>query len=161
MKRWFKSVSLGAAALVALAGMGEVACRVVSTGAAGEVIAKAMQYRCPMHPSYVSDKPGNCPICGMKLVPVEPSPAAAAAPMAAAAASPASDRSALQLSPERRYGGSRWSAPSARWGASPWMRPGCTTSTRSTRPTWSTCTSTSRASSCAGASRCSRSTAPI
>jgi multidrug efflux pump subunit AcrA (membrane-fusion protein) len=24
-----------------------------------------------MHPSYVSDKPGNCPICGMKLVPIE------------------------------------------------------------------------------------------
>ena len=23
-----------------------------------------------MHPSYVSDKPGNCPICGMKLVPL-------------------------------------------------------------------------------------------
>lgn len=25
-------------------------------------------YHCPMHPSYTSDKPGNCPICGMKLV---------------------------------------------------------------------------------------------
>ncbi len=28
-------------------------------------------YHCPMHPSYISDKPGNCPICGMKLVPIE------------------------------------------------------------------------------------------
>ncbi|MDZ7262792.1 MAG: efflux RND transporter periplasmic adaptor subunit [candidate division KSB1 bacterium] len=28
-------------------------------------------YHCPMHPSYISDKPGNCPICGMKLVPME------------------------------------------------------------------------------------------
>ena len=27
-------------------------------------------YHCPMHPSYVSDKPGNCPICGMELVPM-------------------------------------------------------------------------------------------
>ncbi|HUI93403.1 MAG TPA: efflux RND transporter periplasmic adaptor subunit [Chitinivibrionales bacterium] len=27
-------------------------------------------YHCPMHPNYLSDKPGNCPICGMKLVPV-------------------------------------------------------------------------------------------
>jgi Cu(I)/Ag(I) efflux system membrane fusion protein/cobalt-zinc-cadmium efflux system membrane fusion protein len=27
-------------------------------------------YHCPMHPNYFSDKPGNCPICGMKLVPV-------------------------------------------------------------------------------------------
>jgi membrane fusion protein, copper/silver efflux system len=25
-----------------------------------------------MHPTYISDKPGNCPICGMKLVPIEP-----------------------------------------------------------------------------------------
>ena len=25
-------------------------------------------YHCPMHPTYVSDKPGSCPICGMKLV---------------------------------------------------------------------------------------------
>jgi len=28
-------------------------------------------YHCPMHPMYVSDRPGDCPICGMKLVPVE------------------------------------------------------------------------------------------
>ncbi len=28
-------------------------------------------YHCPMHPSYTSDKPGECPICGMTLVPVE------------------------------------------------------------------------------------------
>jgi len=28
-------------------------------------------YHCPMHPSYVSDHPGDCPICGMSLVPVD------------------------------------------------------------------------------------------
>src|SRR5690242_13720903 len=28
-------------------------------------------YQCPMHPTYTSDRPGDCPICGMKLVKVE------------------------------------------------------------------------------------------
>jgi RND family efflux transporter MFP subunit len=32
---------------------------------------KVQKYHCPMHPGYVSDKPGDCPICGMKLVPIE------------------------------------------------------------------------------------------
>jgi hypothetical protein len=27
-----------------------------------------VQYTCTMHPQVVSDKPGNCPICGMALV---------------------------------------------------------------------------------------------
>ena len=26
------------------------------------------KYVCPMHPQIIRDKPGNCPICGMKLV---------------------------------------------------------------------------------------------
>jgi RND family efflux transporter MFP subunit len=28
-------------------------------------------WHCPMHPTYVADGPGDCPICNMKLVPVE------------------------------------------------------------------------------------------
>lgn len=29
------------------------------------------QYTCPMHPEVISDEPGNCPKCGMHLVPLE------------------------------------------------------------------------------------------
>lgn len=38
-----------------------------------EMHEKKIIYHCPMHPSYTSDKPGNCPICGMNLVPMETS----------------------------------------------------------------------------------------
>jgi Cu(I)/Ag(I) efflux system membrane fusion protein len=38
----------------------------------------AVRYHCPMHPTYTSDKPGDCPICNMRLVPIEPDTAAAA-----------------------------------------------------------------------------------
>ncbi|MEW5758871.1 MAG: efflux RND transporter periplasmic adaptor subunit [Candidatus Omnitrophota bacterium] len=31
-------------------------------------ISQKVVYYCPMHPSYTSDKPGDCPICNMKLV---------------------------------------------------------------------------------------------
>lgn len=31
-------------------------------------------YQCPMHPQVISDKPGNCPICGMPLVLMEEIP---------------------------------------------------------------------------------------
>jgi RND family efflux transporter MFP subunit len=37
-------------------------------------------YHCPMHPTYTSDKPGDCPICGMKLVPLEAEDKPAATP---------------------------------------------------------------------------------
>jgi Cu(I)/Ag(I) efflux system membrane fusion protein len=31
----------------------------------------AAQYHCPMHPTYISNQPGECPICGMTLVPID------------------------------------------------------------------------------------------
>jgi Cu(I)/Ag(I) efflux system membrane fusion protein len=43
--------------------------------AEGGAAAAKEQWQCPMHPSIVQDHPGDCPICGMKLVKV-----AAAAP---------------------------------------------------------------------------------
>ena len=34
---------------------------------------KGEKYTCPMHPEIIRDQPGNCPICHMKLVPLESS----------------------------------------------------------------------------------------
>ena len=44
--------------------------------AGGDNAAKtAEQYTCGMHPFILSDKPGNCPICGMTLTKIESAPA--------------------------------------------------------------------------------------
>ncbi|MBI4518082.1 MAG: efflux RND transporter periplasmic adaptor subunit [Deltaproteobacteria bacterium] len=31
----------------------------------------AARYHCPMHPTMVSNQPGDCPICGMRMVPID------------------------------------------------------------------------------------------
>ncbi len=81
----------GALVLVALLGFGLVlvaASRVWRSPAATRQTAqqKVASYTCPMHPGYVSDRPGDCPMCGMRLVPVSSSEAAA--PSGAARTSP-------------------------------------------------------------------------
>ncbi len=38
-------------------------------------------YTCSMHPQIIRDKPGDCPICGMKLTPIKKKSAPAAAPV--------------------------------------------------------------------------------
>ena len=40
------------------------------SGAAGEQ-EKTQKYTCQMHPEVITDHPGNCPKCGMKLVPIK------------------------------------------------------------------------------------------
>ncbi len=37
----------------------------------GGPTAAAKRFHCPMHPDVIKDGPGDCPICGMKLVPIE------------------------------------------------------------------------------------------
>src|SRR5438067_75305 len=66
------------------------------SGAAGGSGHAAPVYKCPMHPQYRSDHPGDCPICGMHL---EPERGAGAAGGAAPRALPPG---AVQVSPERQ-----------------------------------------------------------
>jgi Cu(I)/Ag(I) efflux system membrane fusion protein len=65
-----KSVLLLPVMLLAVA-LAFVGCKESDSGSAGQ------KYHCPMHPTYVSDKPGDCPICNMKLVPIKDEKAAA------------------------------------------------------------------------------------
>src|SRR5262249_58206745 len=71
-------------ALVLVAAAAGVAALYVRHRPAGDVSlaeyaapAKRQKYQCAMHPEIVSDEPGNCPICGMKLQPVDGEAAAA------------------------------------------------------------------------------------
>jgi len=48
-----------------------LACAVVLAAGCADRTAEATRYHCPMHPTYVADRPGDCPICGMRLVPIE------------------------------------------------------------------------------------------
>ncbi|MBI4375093.1 MAG: efflux RND transporter periplasmic adaptor subunit [Elusimicrobia bacterium] len=68
------------AGLVVLGGI-IVAYRAYHRGPAPHAAHQTAGYQCPMHPSYTSQKQGDCPICGMKLVPIEPSEAASVSTM--------------------------------------------------------------------------------
>jgi Cu(I)/Ag(I) efflux system membrane fusion protein len=69
------TILLAASCLAAVGGSA-----VVSTGCQkSSPTAAARRYHCPMHPDIIRDKPGDCPICGMNLVPVLSSEAGAAA----------------------------------------------------------------------------------
>jgi hypothetical protein len=85
MRKEILALVASAVALVALAARGQVGAidpnrphnehdhpPSLRYGAAGEQARekdKKQKYTCPMHPEVISDHPGNCPKCGMKLVP--------------------------------------------------------------------------------------------
>jgi hypothetical protein len=57
--------------------VGEVWARAPSPSATVERAsepAQSAQWTCPMHPEVIRPEPGNCPICGMKLVPKKAQP---------------------------------------------------------------------------------------
>lgn len=56
-----------------------------------EIHSESTMYTCAMHPSYISDKPGTCPFCGMGLVPLKKS--------AATSIGEASSHPAIQINP--------------------------------------------------------------
>lgn len=58
-----------AALIVAVVLLGAAA--LVGCGKKAEKAAEATAYTCPMHPEVTSDEPGECPTCGMDLVPAE------------------------------------------------------------------------------------------
>jgi membrane fusion protein, copper/silver efflux system len=78
------AIAIGAAAVLALSAAGAVAWYRIERGRQAEQPHPHVEYFCPMHPQIVRDKPGECPICGMKLERREtdgasPSPSASAA----------------------------------------------------------------------------------
>jgi len=62
------AVRLGLATGIFVAGY--VANRQPAAVASSASIRQALYYTCPMHPQYKSDRPGDAPCCGMRLVPV-------------------------------------------------------------------------------------------
>lgn len=78
-------IRITAVGLAALAILLFAFCKKTSGTAANAAVGSQAQqqktlYHCPMHPTYTSDKPGDCPICGMRLVPVEGQEKPAATP---------------------------------------------------------------------------------
>jgi Cu(I)/Ag(I) efflux system membrane fusion protein len=101
--RW-KRGTLWAVLVLAGAGALSATCRRAADSEARATIApQPTRYHCPMHPTYVSDKPGDCPICGMRLVPMAAGASAAGETVQRGQDTPGvAGRGAVVLTPERR-----------------------------------------------------------
>jgi Cu(I)/Ag(I) efflux system membrane fusion protein len=76
--RWLIVVVMGAVAALSIAYATGAFAKLPSEGARAE---HRQLYYCPMHPSVVRDHPGECPICGMTLVPKSEGPATPGGPV--------------------------------------------------------------------------------
>jgi multidrug efflux pump subunit AcrA (membrane-fusion protein) len=70
-----KSTRRRAALVFAVLGLAVAATTALLVAGCDRETASATEYYCPMHPTYVSDRPGDCPICNMRLEP-RPQPTA-------------------------------------------------------------------------------------
>lgn len=72
---WPRRKRFGWLAIVLALVVGAVASAIVvrslTTPSSSNKATAKQSFHCPMHPSIVMDHAGNCPICGMKLVPVD------------------------------------------------------------------------------------------
>lgn len=64
--------------------------------------AEGEVYYCPMHPTVTSDEPGNCPICGMKLVKRTASPQSDVAAQIASSGKIDAETTTLAISPAQQ-----------------------------------------------------------
>lgn len=83
-RRWSLVHLAGGLLAIGLLTTGMLAAGCSRDSGGGKAADQHQQYHCPMHPTYVADRMGDCPICGMKLVPIEPkepqAPAGSTAP---------------------------------------------------------------------------------
>ncbi len=90
---------IGVIALLLALGLAWGACGRSAGKAGSGPAAKVQRYQCPMHPTYISDKPGDCPICGMRLVPMDDAPSGAGASPAGSGAPSTGRKIAYYRSP--------------------------------------------------------------
>jgi Cu(I)/Ag(I) efflux system membrane fusion protein len=106
MRRILTFSLLAVVLVVAVSGMRAFPGSGVASKPAAPASSPAPKYHCPMHPSFVSDKPGPCPICVMKLVRGDAALGPSAAPSASHAGHDApagtGDRVSVTLTPARR-----------------------------------------------------------
>lgn len=91
--RW---VLFGGLLLLAVVSVGSYVVWRQQTATSG--VRKEARYYCPMHPTYTSDRKGECPICGMTLEPIPPGGVGAAS---TADAGDVPGLTSVHISPER------------------------------------------------------------